>query len=196
MTAADGRYVTLASAAGWLGRAATLGSTDRDDVVISDLLAACEHEIDRVCATVFAPRHVDALEVPYRGKSAIMPIPYAQSVASVTLDGKAVAGWRTGGITDTSKTDPGFARLVRSDTRERWAQGLYQLDGMFGWAEPPEEIKQAVKELVEFRYNTRQGIANITGFGEIVMDGGKPYPASVYSTLRAHKSIASLVSVG
>lgn len=195
MTAADGRYVTLASAAGWLGRAAAVGDTGRDEVVISDLLAACEHEIDRVCGTVFVPRHVAALEARVRVRSLDMVIPYAQSVASVSLDGDAIAGWKAGGTTDVSKADPGFSRL-RAPGNRVWQAGIYEIDGMFGWAEPPDEIKQAVRELVEFRYHTRQGIANITGFGEIVMDGGKPYPASVYSTLRAHKSIASLVSVG
>ena len=196
MTAADGRYATLAQLTGWLGREAAVGDTDRDSILISDLLKSVEYEIDRVCATVFMPKHITALEVEHRHAfSSSLTIPYAQSVASVQYDGDTLMGWMQGGVVSVSAEDSGFSKLLRGRS-QCWETGIYTIDGMFGYAAPPAEIIQAIKELVEFRYNTRQGIAQITGGGEIIMDGGKPYPASVYGTLRAYKQTASVVSVG
>lgn len=194
MTAADGRYVTLASATGWLGRSANVGDTDRDALVISDLLASVEYEIDTVCGTVFKPMAVSDLEVQIFSRARSLSIPYAQSVDSVSLDGEVLSGWSKSGKTDVTNPDPGFSRL-RFDDGSRWDPGLYLLDGMFGYAEPPEMIKQAVNELVEFRYNTRNGIANVTGFGDVVIDGGRPYPSSVFAALRKFKRVESLVMV-
>lgn len=196
MVAKDGRYITLASATDWLGRVAAAGDTDRDALVVSDLLASCEYEIDRVCGTVFKAKQIDALEVRNRNfRAERMAIPYAQSVASVSLDGVVLADWSQGGKIDVAAEDDGFSHLLRT-SRRSWDVGTYLLNGMFGYGETPAEIVQAVKELVEFRYNTRQGVANITGAGEIVLDGGKPYPSSVYATLRGYKQVSSLVSVG
>ena len=202
MAAEDGRYLTLASATDWLGRVAAVGDTSRDALVVSDLLASCEYEIDRVCGTVFIAKQIDALEVRNRNfRAERLAIPYAQSVASVSLDGAVLADWAQGGKIDVSSEDDGFSHLLRTGRRS-WDVGTYILDGKFGYGGTetreniPAEIVQAVKELVEFRYNTRQGIANITGAGDIVLDGGKPYPSSVYATLRAYKQVSSLVSVG
>ena len=196
MAAEDGRYLTLADATDWLGRAAAAGDTDRDALVVSGLLASCEYEIDRVCGTVFAAKQIDALDV-FNGnhRAERLSIPYAQSIASITFYGSTLSGWEAGGQVSVSAEDSGFSKIWRTDNR-CWSVGRYILNGMFGFAETPAEIVQAVKELVEFRYNTRQGIANITGAGEIVLDGGKPYPSSVYATLKGYKQVASLVSVG
>ena len=195
MTAANGRYASFASVADWIGRPGSVGSTERDDVVISDLLASCEFEIDRFCGTVFVAKTITDLTVHHRVTMASeILIPYAQSIDTVILDGTTLEGWEPVSSVSVSAEDRGFSSLLRGGNRF-WEAGRYTLSGSFGYASPPAEIVQALKEFVEWKYNTRIGVANITSAGDVVTDGGKTYPVSVYTTLRAYKQVTSMVKV-
>lgn len=186
--------MTLADATGWLGRVSEVGDTDRDSLVISNLLASVEHEVDDVCGTVFMPTSSLDMEVEIFSRARLLQIPRAQSVDSITFEGEVLSGWSKGHKTDPTDDDPGFTR-IRYDDGCRWDPGVYVVNGTFGFAAPPEIIKQAIRELLEFRYNTRQGVANITGFGDVVMEGGRPYPASVFAVLRRYRQLGQFAAV-
>ena len=194
MTAEDGRYVSLADLTDWIRRNASVGADTPEAKSLSRLLKSIEGRFDTRTGTRFIATTFAALEVSSDGYSWLR-IPRAQSISEVRYKGEVIDATDYELARLPSRTLPpegsGFTILRRTGS-DWWKAGDYELDGSFGWSEPPDDISQAIIETVEFRYNRRSGMQHLVGFeGAVTMDSGYAMPMSAYEVMMNYKESES-----